>query len=145
MTTAEGIAAFLANENHRGEGWQSETAEPRESSTVVSPHDQVRVFFNDALVNSQRAGNGEFQGTAHDAGSMAVKEFYDGDNVVGHAVIYQAENNTMPESTVYYCVGPQRRCLTEGPAFSLDEPAFGRGLEIGCGGCHGGLVFTTMP
>ena len=112
---------------------------------MVSPHDQVRVFFNDTLISSQRAGNGEFQGTPHDLGSMAVKELYDGDTLVGHAVIYQAEGNAQPESTVYYCVGPERRCLTEGLAFSLDEPAFGRGMEIGCGGCHGGMVFTTMP
>ena len=145
MTTAEGLTAFLAAETHRGEGWRSETVEPREESTLVSPHDHVRVFFNDTLVSSQRAGNGEYQGTPHTAGSMAVKELYEENTVVGYAIIYQEESNSLPESTVYYCVGPEGRCLTEGPAFPEDAPAFGRGLDIGCGGCHGSMVFTVMP
>lgn len=145
LTTPDGIKTFLANEIYRGTGWQSETDGPREESSVVSPHDRVRVFLNDTLINSQRAGNGKFQGTPHATGSMAVKELYEEDTVVGHAVIYQAANNTLPESTVYYCVGPLGRCLTESTAYSVEEPAYGRGTDINCGGCHGGLVFTLMP
>ena len=145
LTTPEGIREFLANESYRGAGWQSETEGPREESSIVSPHDRVRVFLNDTLVNSQRAGNGEFQGTPHDTGSMAVKELYEEGTVVGHAVIYQSANNKLPESTVYYCVGPIGRCLTEGSAYTVDEPAYGRGTDISCGACHGGLVFTLIP
>ena len=142
--TAFDFETLVKEKTYRGAGWESETIGPREASSIVSPHGRVRVFFNDALVTSQQAGNGEFQGTPHDVESMAVKEFYEDDLLVGHAVYYKADTGRGLESFVYYCVGPEGRCLHDEPATTFESPVYGSAHDTNCHGCHGGLVFTQF-
>jgi hypothetical protein len=140
---ASDFADFISEKTHHNNGWVSETDGPRDASSVVSPHGPVRVFFNDTLVASQKSGNGELNGTPHDEGSMTLKEFYEGDTVVGHAIYYKAAAGSTPESFVYYCEGPQGRCLQGEPEATRDSPIYGAGHDVHCHACHGGMVFTT--
>jgi hypothetical protein len=110
------------------------------SSSIVSPHGRVRVWLNDTVVASQQAGNGEFGGTAHTAGSMAVKEFYDdADTRVGRAAMLKVPGSAF--NWVFYCdSSEQARCGIEEPL-----PFYGDMDAQGCNGCHGGLVYTQAP
>ncbi len=132
--------AYLVEERYRGEGWTAETPEPRPKSGVVSPHGRVQVWFNETLIASQRAGHGEFQGSAHVSGSMAVKEFYDdADQRLGRAAMLKFDGPAF--HFVYFCDGPQERCWVQGPT----DPYYGVGSRAECSGCHGGLIFTKAP
>jgi len=138
-SSAAGIAAYLGTEAHRAAPWQAETAQPRPPADDVSPHDRVRVFFNDVLLDSQAAGNGAFEGTAHPAGAMAVKELFDADDAsLGAAVMLKIDG--VAADWVYYCDGPLEVCgVSAGSA-----PVWGVGTDTECGFCHGGLVFNTL-
>lgn len=143
--TPEAIAEFLAREGHLGATWRAETPEPRERSSSVSPHDRVQVHFNDILIQSQAAGNGTLDGSPHDKHSMAVKRMFDIDGEqVGTAVMFKHEAGESAGSWAYYCVGPADRCLPREGPFDEEEPVFGMGLQVDCGVCHGGLVFTEF-
>jgi hypothetical protein len=142
--TAEAITAFLQAGGHQGEGWTSQTDQPREASSAVSPHGRVRVYTNDTLVTSLAAGNGGFgseSGIQHTPGSMAVKEMYDGaDTLVGVAVLLKEQ--AVDGVWVMYCYGPDTRC-TSGVSGTAEAPWFGVD-DISCGGCHGGNIFTGL-
>ncbi len=144
--SADAIAAFLAAEQYTGDGWRAETAAPRPPAFASSPHARVRVFLNDTLVASQAAGNGELDSPPHTPLSMAVKELYDeSDARVGIAAIFRTEAGPSPDATAYFCFGPAGRCATDSPAFPETAPAYGRGLTLECGACHGGTFYTELP
>lgn len=139
-STQASIVAYLQAETYKQAPWIAETATPRESNSVTSPHGRVRVWMNDTLVASQGAGNGAFGGTAHTAGSMAVKEFYDAaDAYLGRAVMLKVPGAAM--NWVFYCDSTDpERC-------GIDEtlPFYGDSMAFGCNGCHGGLIFNEAP
>jgi len=92
--TADAIKAFIMVGTFKATPWKSETDAPREPGpNSASPHGKVRVWFNDTLQTSAKAGNGsifensvppkQVAGPPQVTGSMAVKELYNGDAVVG--------------------------------------------------------------
>jgi hypothetical protein len=138
-TTQAAIAAYLEAGTYKQAPWISETPAPRDKIGTVTPHGRVRVWMNDTLVASQRAGNGEFGGTPHTAGSMAVKEFYDdSDKRLGAAVMLKLPG---ADAWRYYCDStvPERCGVSDKLPFYSDETA------LQCGGCHGGLIFNKAP
>jgi hypothetical protein len=143
------IAAFLEAESYRKAPWISETAGPRPRSMDTSPHGTVRVWLNDKLVASQKAGHDGYKdqttGMTHpplDKDSMAVKEFYDDAGMkVGVAALFKVGEGTTANTTTYYCKAPIGRCLTN----QNSEEVYGRGIGVACGFCHGGLVYTKAP
>jgi hypothetical protein len=146
--TAEGISAFLKAGEHTKGSWISETPASRERSTSVSPHGDVRVWMNDLMVASLRAGKSNNVGAPPaERFSMVVKELHDADSkaLVGRAVMLKADEGTAGASWIYYCYGPAGRCFGAAADRTIDNPYFGRGMALSCGGCHGGLVFTKPP
>jgi len=138
-TSAEGIRAFLEEARYQGERWASETDAPREESSPSSPHDRVRVWLNDVVKASQAAGNGQFEGTAHETWSMAVKEMVDDEDAVeGLAVMIKIDGDE--DAWIYYCDGPEARCGVEGPTTPYYEVAW----DAECNYCHGGLIFNGL-
>jgi hypothetical protein len=139
-SSAAGLLAFLETDAYKNAPWMAETAAPREQSSPYG-HGDVIVYLNDVLVASQQAGNGELQGTAHDPGSMSVKEFYDeGGDKVGHAVMLKLEGAF--SNWAYYCVGSSDRCRTNAGPFTEADPHYSTGTMGECGFCHGGMIFT---
>lgn len=134
------ISAFIADGAHRGDGWSADTEAPRERNSDVSPHGRVQVWLNDELVASAAAGNGAYGGTAHDAGSMAVKELYDeADVLLGAAVMLKLEGDAY--EWAYWCDGPEDRCgVTTAPT----DPYYGVARDAECSFCHGGLIFNLL-
>lgn len=142
----QSILEIIQSESYRE--WTAETEEPRERSTGVSPHGHVRVFANERLLASIAKGNGvepdpDDPGklmtdvtTAHDTGSMVIKEMYLGEERIARAAMVKLEG--IQSQVAYYCEGDPLRCGTrEAP------PIYGVGLSVGCGACHGGMVFTV--
>lgn len=139
-STEAAITAYLQAETYKQAPWIAETAAPREATSAVSPHGRVKVWMNDTLVTSQGAGNGAFGGTAHTAGSMAVKEFYDtADMYLGRGVMLKVEGSA--SAWVFYCesTAPEA-CGIEDPL-----PFYGDMNSFQCNGCHGGLIFNQAP
>lgn len=137
----DAIAAFLAADAYKGQGWTAETDMPRDPSDGVSPHGRVQVYLNDQVVASQAAGNDGLN-TPHDLESMAVKELYDdADALVGKMAMFRA----LDESWYYFCYGPADRCNSGEPEYPEDAPMYGKDLEVACGTCHNGAVFTELP
>jgi hypothetical protein len=139
-SSEDAIAAYLQAGTYKQAPWISETAAPRAETSTTSPHDRVRVWMNDTLVASQAAGNGEFGGAAHTAGSMAVKEFYDeADMLLGEAVMLKVPGAAM--NWVFYCdsTAPERCGIEDTLPFYSDSSNFA------CNGCHGGLIFNQAP
>ena len=114
-------------------------------TSVVSPHDDVRVWLNDIAIASQAAGNGEVGGTPHDLYTAAVKEIYDGADRVGAAMLFKTAEGDLPDSVTYWCYGPAGRCASGDGDTTADAPIFGTGLNVACGSCHGGTIFSTIP
>lgn len=135
----EAIKAFLADRSYEGAGWTANAAGPIESIDMVSPHGRFRAFFNDELKASVDAGNSE-PDNPHAAFSMAVKELYEGDVLVGQAAMYKTDGT----SWAYYCWGPATRCSTESPDLPEDNADYGKDLEVACHSCHFGNVFTPF-
>jgi hypothetical protein len=108
----------------------------------------VRVFANERLLASIAKGNGvepdpdnpgllqADPSSAHDTGSMAVKEMYQGDERVGRAALVKLEGTQ--GQVAYYCEGATSVCGVQDT-----PPIYGIGLSVGCGACHGGIVFTV--
>lgn len=141
------LLEVLTQESYREPPWLAETPSPRGPVGVVTPHGWVRVFANDTLQQSLLAGNGtkraddgslEFdsKAPAHDPGSIAVKEFYDGDERVGRAALLKLDGPTT--AAYYYCEGPPERCGVQTPT-----PAYGEMFAVSCGTCHAGFVYTV--
>lgn len=135
--TPEAILAFIDSRRFEGPGWRVETPAPREESTPVSPHDRVQVFQNEALVQT-RASND------YAPDSMAVKALYDaegGTEPEGFAAMWLEPGAS---AFTYFCYGPRGRCGLAEQAPTPEEPVFGRGSEVVCGQCHGGMIFTQI-
>jgi hypothetical protein len=120
-----------------GTGWTAETTEPREASSVVSPHGDVRVYLNDEAVTAQ-TGAGEYPLNA-----MAVKELYDGTTVVGYAVMLKSTEGPGTNTWTYWCYGPAGRCSTGSEEATVEAPIYGT-PDSNCGACHGGTIFTMI-
>lgn len=129
-TSEEGITAFVRDGLYRD--WLAEPA-PRDSVRSHGP--KVRVFFNDVLAESMRAGN-----ATHPAGSITVKELYasDGKTLRGHALDVKVAEGTGKDTWVFY----------EGFGPGYDDNYYGR-AHATCHGCHadGGrdYVLTALP
>ncbi len=143
----EFLADLLASDDYRKAPWLAETPGPRARSSVISPHGEVRVFANDVLRDSIAKGNGvsadgdggiafSIDAPDHTPGSIAVKEFYEDGAVIGKAALLKLPGTTM--DAAYYCTGPTSRCGTAEP-----PPIFGEGINVGCGVCHAGFVYTV--
>ena len=130
----EAIGAFLDARGFTADTWRTDVENPRPESSLVSPHNDVIVYQNATLIGSR--GDAGFA-----AGSMAVKEMYDGDTPVGYAAMYLAD---VEEGFSYYCWGPEGRCGTPEIDVTADAPVYGRGLDVSCGHCHGEMVFTII-
>jgi len=134
--TPSAIFAFIDDHGFEGPGWRAETDAPRPETTAVSPHDRVQVFQNERLITS-RTPEG-----AYAADSMAVKVIYgEGDEAVGHAMMWLEPD---ARRFTYFCYGPRDRCGLDEQETPRDEPIFGRGIDVVCGHCHGGVVFTEI-
>lgn len=136
--SASTLAAYVAAETYRGSGWTPSTDAPRDRTSTSSPHGWVRVWLNDEVLASAKAGNGEFHGSAHHTGSMAVKEMYDGDEVIGVAVMLKLAGDAA--EWAYWCDGPESRCGIAPPT----DPFYGLAADAECAFCHGGLVFDVL-
>lgn len=127
-TSREAIAELV-----RGSGYRSWVGDPAVRGALEnSPHGKVRVFFNEPLVSSLRAGN-----ASHPVGSATVKELYEADGVTlsGHAVDIKVASGTAADTWLYY----------EGFAPSYANPFYGRGLST-CTGCHSrGSDYVRSP
>lgn len=146
--TAAGISAFLQAGEHTKGSWISETPAPRDRSSSVSPHGNVRVWMNDLMVASLRAGKSTNIGTPPaDQFSMAVKELYDDEKktLLGRAVMLKADDGALGNAWIYYCYGPGGNCFNGSAERTIDNAYFGRGFALNCGSCHGGLIFTKPP
>jgi hypothetical protein len=145
-SSSASIASFLAAKTYRSAPWQSETAMPRPGGTLSgSPHERVRVYYNEVLVQSFQAGNGSREPPLpHTTGSMAVKEMYD-DTDLQVGVAAELRLSGAFEQWAYYCEGPAGRCATGKPTATAAAPLYGVGLGVDCGFCHGGVVFTRPP
>lgn len=130
--TVEAVAAFVGSDEHRGQGWVAETDAPRPENSGVSPHGRVQVWLNAPLAEHLRTvGDG-----AYPDGSVAVKELYsETDERLGHAVMWLDGDDW-----VYFCDETPGRCGDEMPT----TPMLGRGLDTGCGFCHGGVIFNEL-
>lgn len=131
--TPAAILEFLDGRGYTGATWRAETGGPRDEVTAVSPHDRVQVFQNDTLV--------EAPPEVFPPDSMAVKVLYDGDEQVGHAVMWRVPGTT---GFTYFCYGPVNRCGYAEQAHPREAPVFGTGLAFACGQCHGGQIFTEI-
>lgn len=131
---AAAILDFLDDRVYSGDGWRAETPEPRPRDTAVSPHARVQVFQNEILIHGRDQ-------TPYPPDSMAVKVMYDGDAVVGHAVLWQVPD---APSLTWFCYGPTNRCGLAEQSHPRDAPVFGDGTAVVCGQCHGGMVFTEI-
>lgn len=137
--TAEAMGAFVDAQGYEGVGWRSDSDGPRPEITVVSPHDRVQAFQNEILITT-RSGPSEL-GETYGDDSMAVKIMYDGDEVVGRAMMWKVPGTA---GFTYFCYGGSGRCGYIERAHTREAPVFGRGLEVVCGQCHGGTIFTWI-
>ena len=132
------IEAFLATESYRD--WTGDSV-IRVGGSVVNPHgDALRVFFNQAAVDSIRAGT-----ESSLLGAMAVKEVHDDTGVVmGKAVRWKTGSGELTGDWTHYCTAPQDSELCTGATIEL--PVFGTGMSMECGTCHGGKsFFAKLP
>lgn len=129
-TSEAGITAFVRDGRYRN--WLAEPA-PRDS--VRSHGSKVRVFFNDVLAESMRAGN-----ATHPKGSITVKELYesDGKTLRGHALDVKVADGAGKDTWVFY----------EGFGPSYDDNYYGQGHST-CHGCHASngrdYIATPLP
>lgn len=133
-----GIEAFLKTDVFTSWTWDTETPRP---PGLVSPHGRVRVGINETLKNGIDAGlDGSSAEKAFPAGSMALKEMYDEqDVVIGRAfILKRGAPNTAP-NWLYYCDGPADRC---GVDTGTRVPFYATGNTVSfCNGCHGPYFF----
>lgn len=127
-TSEAGITAFVRDGRYRS--WLGEPV-PRDSVRSHGP--KVRVFFNDVLAESMRAGN-----TTHPVGSITVKELYesDGKTLHGHALDVKVAEGPGKDTWVFY----------EGFGPDSDDNYYGR-AHATCHGCHseGGRDYVVTP
>lgn len=136
--SAEGIAAFLDEGRHRGSGWTPESEAPR-AQEEGSPHSTVQVWLNDVAL----AGEVEDPDNLP-ADSMAVKELYEADTLVGIAAIIKTAEDGGPNDWLYYCYGPAGRCSNSDPEAPKEAPIYGTGLDVSCGFCHSDIITSGV-
>ena len=137
-TSASGLATFLDGGRYQESGWTPETDAPRPQESG-SPHSTVRVWLNDVGIAGQAEDPENLP-----VDSMAVKELFEGDTLVGIAALLKTEEGSNPNAWVYYCYGPVGRCSTSDPEASKDDPIYGRGLNVSCGYCHSGIITSGV-
>jgi hypothetical protein len=115
-TSEAGLVAFIRSGGYTG--WTAEPTAPLRRGV----HGPARVFFNDTVVQSLRAGN-----SSHPRGSILVKEFYadDGTTLKGHALNVKVEAGTGKDTWLFF----------EGDAPGYANAFYGRGHAT-CHGCH---------
>lgn len=136
-TSVQGIAAFLDGERYKQTGWQSETAEPRDSDP--SHGEQVHLWMNETAITGQEDDPDNLP-----VDSMAVKELYAGGDRVGVAALLKTDEGSTSEAWLFFCHGPAGRCSHAEPEHPVDDPLYGRGLAVDCGFCHAGII-TEFP
>lgn len=137
--SAEGLTAFLEEERYRQTGWTPESEAPRPQESG-SPHSTVRVWLNDVTVAAQAEDPENLP-----VDSMAVKELFEGDTLVGIATVLKTTEGESPNTWLYYCYGPAGRCSNNDPEATKEEPIYGRGLDVSCGYCHSGIITSLTP
>jgi hypothetical protein len=126
-TSEAGITAFVREGRYKG--W---LAEPTVHDTRAPHGDKVRVYFNDTVAASLRAGN-----VTHPAGSILVKELYDDDGktVTGHALEVKVADGAGKDTWIFY----------EGFGPDYGNNYYGKGHAT-CHGCHAaGQDYVTSP
>ncbi|MFP2908377.1 hypothetical protein ACLESD_25655 [Pyxidicoccus sp. 3LFB2] len=127
-TSEAGITAFV-----RDGRYQTWLAEPAPRDSVRSHGPKVRVFFNDVLAASLRAGN-----ATHPKGSITVKELYesDGKTLRGYALDVKVAEGSGKDTWIFY----------EGFGPDFDDNYYGRAHST-CHGCHadGGRDYVLTP
>lgn len=126
-TSEAGITAFVREGRYKD--W---LAEPGVHETRAPHGSKVRVFFNDTVVQSLRAGN-----TTHPVGSILVKELYEGDGKTlrGHALDVKISEGPGKDTWLFY----------EGFGPEYASNYYGRG-HSSCHGCHAsGSDYVTSP
>lgn len=128
-TSEAGITAFVREGRYKD--W---LAEPAVHETRAPHGSKVRVFFNDTVVQSLRAGN-----ATHPVGSILVKEMYEADGKMlrGHALDVKISEGTGKDTWLFY----------EGFVPDYASNYYGRGHST-CHGCHASgsdYVTTALP
>jgi hypothetical protein len=126
-TSEAGITAFVREGRYKD--W---VAEPTVHETRAPHGSKVRVFFNDTVVQSLRAGN-----ATHPVGSVLVKELFedDGKTLRGYALDVKITEGAGKDTWIFY----------EGFAPDYDNNYYGRGHST-CHGCHeSGTDYVTSP
>lgn len=116
-----GLTDFVATAAYTGAGW---VAEPAVHPDRGGPHGMVRIYFNDVLHQSLKAGN-----AVHPRGSMVLKETYssDGQTLRGHMLdVKDVDENGVDQWVWWY-----RPNATSGTA-----PTYFRGTDNFCASCH---------
>ncbi len=128
-TSEAGITAFVKEGKYKD--W---LAEPTVHESRGPHGGKVRVYFNEAVVQSLRAGN-----ATHPVGSILVKELYDdaGQALTGHALDVKVAEGAGKDTWIFY----------EGFGPSYSNNYYGRGHGT-CHGCHEAgrdYVTTALP
>jgi hypothetical protein len=126
-TSEAGITAFV-----REGRYQAWLAEPSVHETRAPHGSKVRVFFNDTVTQSMRAGN-----ATHPVGSILVKELFkdDGKTLRGYALDVKIAEGVGKDTWIFY----------EGFGPDYANNYYGRGHST-CHGCHeSGQDYVTTP
>ncbi len=126
-TSEAGITAFVREGRYKD--W---LAEPTIHDTRAPHGSKVRVFFNESVAGSLRAGN-----ATHPVGSILVKELYEDDEktLKGHALNVKIAEGTGKDTWIFY----------EGFTPDYSNNYYGRGHST-CHGCHAsGMDYVTSP
>jgi hypothetical protein len=131
-TTAEGIQAFIDAASYRSATWASGMTAPEDPPAgTLSPHGHEYIWYNHALRLSNSEGR---TGSSSEPGSMAVKEIYTGQTVVGHAAMLRADNHW-----IMFCVSSESdRCFAGSTANTVTDTT----AITNCG-CHGAGTIVT--
>lgn len=121
-TSNAGLTAFVASEAYRGAGWVAEPGVHQDRGS--GPHGMVRIYFNDVLAQSIKAGN-----SLHPRGSMVLKETYqsDGQTLKGHVLDVKDVDASGKDEWVWW----YRPNSASGQA-----PTYFRGTGNFCASCH---------
>lgn len=126
-TSEAGITSFVREGRYKE--W---LAEPTVHETRAPHGSKVRVFFNDVVTASLRAGN-----ETHPVGSILVKELFedDGKTSKGHALDVKISEGAGKDTWIFY----------EGFEPDYSNNYYGRGHST-CHGCHeSGKDYVTSP
>lgn len=130
-TSEASVAAFLEAESYKS--WAGD-AEIRVGGSVNVHGDNLRVYLNDAAVDSHTDTVGENSDAS--PGSMAVKELYDeSGTLVGRATSLLDESGEW----TYYCDSSVDTLCT---GSSIDMPVYN---NFACQSCHGDQIYAPVP